>query len=128
ALQQTGRELSQIFRNPSGLVRLMLLEMAAQAMLLLETYFALITMGLTVSLLTASMTEIMTKVANVGFVGAAEGAYVFLFHALGLPSAAGLALSLVKRLRSLAYALLGLGILALFPNLTSGPETSIPVN
>jgi hypothetical protein len=31
----------------------------------------------------------------------------------GLPAAAGFALSLVKRMRSLAFALIGLGILAL---------------
>ena len=62
------------------------------------------------------MAEILTKLANVAFAGIAEGAYALLFHALGLPAAAGFALSLVKRMRSLSFALIGLVILAAMPD------------
>jgi hypothetical protein len=77
-------------------------------------------MGVAVTLLTASLAEILTKIANVAFAGVAEGAYAFLFHALGLAAAAGFALSLVKRMRSLAFALIGFGILALVPDPLQG--------
>jgi glycosyltransferase 2 family protein len=102
--------------RPTTLLRITALEFVAQVLMLVETYWALVSMGVMVSLLTASITEILSKLANVAFAGAAEGAYVLLFHALGLPVAAGFALSLVKRMRSLAYALIGLGILAVVPD------------
>jgi uncharacterized protein (TIRG00374 family) len=102
--------------RPKTLARISALEFVAQFFLLIETYWALVSMGVMVSFLTASITEILSKLANVAFAGAAEGAYALLFHALGLPAAAGFALSLVKRMRSLAYALIGLGILAVVPD------------
>jgi len=102
--------------RPKTLARISALEFVAQFFLLIETYWALVSMGVLVSFLTASITEILSKLANVAFAGAAEGAYVLLFHALGLPAAAGFALSLIKRMRSLAYALIGLGILAVVPD------------
>jgi hypothetical protein len=85
----------------------------AQGLLLLETYWALISMGLVISFLRASLAEILTKIANVAFVGVTEGAYVFLFNTLGLPAAAGFTLSLIKRLRSFVLAFVGLGSLAI---------------
>lgn len=102
--------------RPATLVRIAAYEFIAQFLLLMETYWALISMGVAASPLMASIAEIMTKLANVAFAGAAEGAYVLLFHALGLPAAAGFALSVVKRMRSLAFALIGIGILALLPD------------
>ena len=102
--------------RPGTLARISALAFVAQFLLLVETYWALVSMGVMVSFLTASITEILSKLANVAFAGAAEGAYALLFHALGLPAAAGFALSLVKRMRSLAYALIGLGILAVVPD------------
>jgi hypothetical protein len=102
------------FRSRSGrLPELMILECVAQALLLVETYWALTSMGLVTSFVTASLAEILTKLANVAFVGVTEGAYAFLFHSLGLTAAAGFTLSLVKRLRSLVLAFVGLGSLSL---------------
>jgi uncharacterized protein (TIRG00374 family) len=116
-LRRTETTLFSLLRDrPKRLARIAGLEFVAQFLLLLETYWALVSMGLTVTLLTASIAEILTKLANVAVAGVAEGAYALLFHALGLPAAAGFALSLVKRLRSLAFALIGLGILALVPD------------
>ena len=101
--------------RPVVLMRLMALEITAHALLILETYWAMISMRLNASFLTALVAEGMTKLANVAlFVGATEGAYAVLFLALGLPAAAGFTLSLLKRVRSLAIGLIGVGILAAF--------------
>jgi uncharacterized protein (TIRG00374 family) len=108
--------LSVLRDRPEVLARIAALEVAAQFLLLFETYWALVSMGVMASFLTATLAEILTKLANVAFAGVAEGAYALLFHALGLPAAAGFTLSLVKRMRSLAYALIGLGILAVVPD------------
>jgi uncharacterized protein (TIRG00374 family) len=108
--------LSLLRDRPERMARITALEFMAHFLLLIETYWALVSMGLATSLLTASMAEILTKLANVAFAGVAEGAYALLFHALGLPAAAGFALSLVKRMRSLSFALIGLGILAIVPD------------
>jgi len=108
--------LSILRDRPAALARIAALEFVAQFLLLLETYWALISMGVMASFLTATLAEILTKLANVAFAGVAEGAYALLFHALGLSAAAGFTLSLVKRMRSLAFALIGLGILALVPD------------
>jgi hypothetical protein len=116
AVRQTDDGILLIFRQrPRTLAGLLSLEFAAHCLLILETYSAVTFMGVDISLVTASVAEILTKLANVAVAGAAEGVYVLLFSTLGLPAAAGFALSLVKRLRSLAVALLGLGSLALLP-------------
>jgi hypothetical protein len=96
----------------SSMARVTLLEVVAESLLLVETYWALTSMGLTTTFIGASLAEILTKVANVTFAGATEGGYAFLFSALGLPAAAGFTLALIKRLRSVAFALTGLGIFA----------------
>jgi hypothetical protein len=107
--------LSVLRDRPEGLARIAALEFVAH-FLLFETYWAMVSMGVMVSFLTATLAEILTKLANVAFAGVAEGAYALLFHALGLPAVAGFTLSLVKRMRSLAFALIGLGILAVVPD------------
>jgi hypothetical protein len=96
--------------------RLTALEFTAQFLLLVETYWALKSMGLTTSFMKASLIETLTKIANVAVAGVAEGAYAFIFRAFALPAAAGFTLSLVKRLRSLAIAGIGLGVIGLIPN------------
>jgi hypothetical protein len=121
-IRRTEDMLLAVLRDrPQTLARIAALEFVSQFLLLVETYWALVSMGLMTSFLMASMAEILTKLANVAFAGVAEGAYALLFHALQLPAAAGFALSLVKRMRSLAYALIGLGILAMVPARKSGP-------
>jgi hypothetical protein len=113
-LRRTEDALLGILRDrPQTVAKLIGLELLAQFLLLAETYWALLSMGLIVSFVTASLAEVFTKLANVAFAGVAEGAYAFLFHALALPAAAGFTLSLIKRLRSLAVALIGVATLAL---------------
>jgi uncharacterized protein (TIRG00374 family) len=108
--------LSILRDRPEMVARIAALEFVANFLLLFETYWALVSMGVTASFLTATLAEILTKLANVAFAGVAEGAYALLFHALGLPAAAGFTLSLLKRMRSLAFALIGLGILTVVPD------------
>jgi hypothetical protein len=116
-LRRTEDALLFMLRDrPGALARITALEFAAQFLLFIETYWALVSMGVMTSVITASIAEILTKLANVAVAGVAEGAYVLLFRALGLPAAAGFALSIVKRMRSLAYAVIGLGVLALLPD------------
>jgi len=108
--------LSILRDRPEMLARIAALEFMAHFLLLFETYWALVSMGVMASFITATLAEILTKLANVAFAGVAEGAYALLFHALGLPAAAGFTLSLLKRMRSLAFALIGLGILTVVPD------------
>jgi len=117
-VRRTEDALLLVLRDrPGTFGRLMALQLAAHALLILEAYWAILSMGLEVSLVTAFLAESLTKLAHVAlFVGAAEGAFALLFHGLGLPAAAGYTLSLIKRLRSLVVALLGLGSLALLQN------------
>ena len=49
-----------------------------------------------------------------GSLGALEGGNVAIFVAFGLPGAAGLSFSLVRRLREGTWALVGLGALTMF--------------
>jgi len=53
--------------------------------------------------------------------GALEGGNVAVFAAFGLPGAAGLSFSLVRRLREATCALIGLGALAAFKSRPEGP-------
>jgi len=109
--------------RPGPAARLAALECLAHFLLLFETYWALNSMGVVVSFVTAALVEILTKLANVASAGVTEGAYAFLFKALMLPPAAGFTLSLVKRLRSLALAAIGLGIMTVIPDRARRSET-----
>jgi len=117
AVRRTEDALLLVLRDrPANAARLMALEGVAHTLLILESYWVMIAMGLKTSFLTAFLAEVMTKLANVASVGATEGAYAVLFFGLGLPAAAGFTLSLVKRARSLAIALIGVTFLSLFPH------------
>jgi hypothetical protein len=100
--------------NPSTTVQVVLLEVVAQIILVIELYWSIRSMGVSITLGGAAMVEALTKLANViQFVGATEGGYVLVFTWLGMSGAVGFTLSLVKRVRGLAVAALGLGTLAL---------------
>jgi uncharacterized membrane protein YbhN (UPF0104 family) len=73
-----------------------------------------------VSLTTALVLEAVSSAVRFatfmipGSLGALEGGNVAIFAAFGLPGAAGLSFSLVRRLREAMWALVGLGALSLF--------------
>jgi hypothetical protein len=109
--------LHHILRDRPGMfVQVMALETLAHTLLVLETYWVMVSMKLSFPLYYAPLVESLTKVINMAlFIGATEGAYAVIFDSIGLASAAGFTLSLAKRLRSLAVAAVGLGGLTLMP-------------
>lgn len=103
--------------RPGRFLQILLLESMAQVLLVLELYWILRAMKLDFPAAFPFLIEGAGKFISMAFffvptqVGAAEGTYVFIFQALGLLSAAGIALSLIRRLRSLLAAAIGLATL-----------------
>jgi len=98
--------------GPTALARIALLEISAQAILVGEVYWAIRSMGVGVSIWSALFIEVMTRALTVvEFVGATEVGFAVVFTWLGLPAAIGFTLSLVKTLRSLTAAGIGIGLL-----------------
>lgn len=96
----------------------------------LEIYLVLTLAGIPVSLATALVLEAVGCAVRFatfmipGSLGALEGGNVAIFAAVGLPGSAGLSFCLVRRLREAAWALAGLGALAGFKSLPSGPPAA----
>ena len=98
--------------RPTALARILLLELTAQAVLVCEVYWAIRSMGVAASGRSALFIEVMTRaVTAVQFVGATEVGFAVVFTWLGMPAAVGFTLSLVKTLRSLTAAGIGIGLL-----------------
>jgi hypothetical protein len=98
--------------RPAILLQILVLEAAAQAILIAESYWALTSMNLPVTVGGALLIEALTKMANIiQFVGVTEGGYALVFDWLGMTATVGFTLSLVKRVRSMAVAAVGLGLL-----------------
>ena len=98
--------------SPGTLTALVSVQIMSHLLLFLEAYCGILSMGVDISILAASASEVLTKLANISVFGASEGAYAVVFSAFGLPAAAGFTLSILKRARSLAVALAGMGSLA----------------
>ena len=100
--------------SPASLARVIALELLAQSILVFEIYWALTSMGVAVSIAAALLVEALTKVANViQIIGATEGSYALVFDWMGMTATVGFTLALMKRVRSVAVAVLGLGALTL---------------
>ena len=90
------------------------IEAAAQALLVIEIWILVRALGFTASWMSSLMVEGGVKFVSVAFAfipgqfGAAESTYALLADAIGLPVAVGLSLALVRRLRALPVAILGL--------------------
>ena len=103
---------SALTERPAALARILLLEISAQAILVGEVYWAIRSMGVAVSGWSALSIEVMTRALTVvEFVGATEMGFAIVFVWLGMPAAIGFTLSLVKTLRSLTAAGIGIGLL-----------------
>lgn len=107
--------LLTVFRErPRLFSGILALEALAQLLLILEMFWLLRAMGLDFPALYAVWIEGAGKFIGLAFffvptqIGAAEGVYVVILQSVGLPAAAGLALSLLRRLRSLLVAAAGL--------------------
>src|SRR5262249_26056942 len=89
------------------------LELVAQLILIGELYWTIRSMGVAISPLGAVFVEGLSKGANVvQLVGVTEASYAVLFKWLGLTAAVGFTLSLVKTVRSLVAAAIGLTLLS----------------
>jgi len=93
----------------------------------LEIFVVLTLADIPVSLTTALVVEAVGCAVRFatfmvpGSLGALEGGNVAVFAAFGLPGAAGLSFSLVRRLREATWALIGLGALAAFKSRSESP-------
>lgn len=104
--------------RPRRLLLIVLVEVAAQGLLVAELGLVLATLHPDAPRVFAFFVEAGAKFASVAFffipaqLGATEGTYAVLVDALGLPAATGFALAFVRRARSLAVAAGGLAALS----------------
>jgi len=134
ALRQMDESLAQYYRHESGRCLLSIaFHFGGWALGVLEAYIILHALGFGISLATATVIEACET--GVGFaafliparLGAMEAGDVAVFTLLGLGAPAGLAFSLIRRLRGLVWT--GLGFVALsiirspaLPAVALGPE------
>ncbi|MDQ3666293.1 MAG: flippase-like domain-containing protein [Acidobacteriota bacterium] len=92
----------------------LMLELASHAVSIFEVYLILRFMGVEASLLTAFVIEAASKLINTAFffvpgqVGVSEGGNALLLRAIGLGASTGIALALIEKIRTLAWAAYGL--------------------
>jgi len=120
-LHRVDARLGRLYREHPGRVLLSaLLHTLGWAVGGLEIYVVLTLAGIPVSLATALVVEAVGSALRFatfmlpGSLGALEGGNVAVFAAFGLPGAAGLSFSLIRRLREATWAVIGLAALAAF--------------
>ena len=100
--------------SPARLAEVIAAEMVTHSLMAAEIWVIFAALGLPFSPVDPFVVEGSVKFVNIAFffvpgqVGAQEGVYSLVLVALGLPSAVGLTISLVRRLRALLVATLGL--------------------
>lgn len=111
--------LLAVLRERRGrFARILILEIIAQALLVIELWWILEMAGAASGLDTALLLESASKFTALAFffvpgeVGAAEGVNILLFGVAGLSAAAGVGVALVRRIRSVLAAGAGLTALA----------------
>jgi uncharacterized membrane protein YbhN (UPF0104 family) len=132
-LLDVDRRLAALYRERRGRVLVSaLLHAGGWAMGGLEIYVVLRLAGIPVDLATSCILEAVSSAVRFatfmipGSLGALEGGNVAAFAAFGLPGAAGLSFSLVRRLREATWALIGLAALAVFKAHPAGPPADRP--
>ena len=127
-LREVDGRLARLYRERRDRVLLSaLLHTLGWAVGGLEIYVVLTLADTPVSLPTALVLEAVGSAVRFatfmvpGSLGALEGGNVAAFAAFGLPGAAGLSFSIVRRLREATWALIGLGALAAFKSRAEGP-------
>jgi hypothetical protein len=112
--------VSFLHEEPWRLLELLAFEIAGHALLVAEIWVILRALGIDIPAIDALCFEGGVKFIAVVFafvpgqIGAAEGTYALLARGLGLPVAAGLTLALVRRIRALIVAGLGLAVSAVW--------------
>jgi hypothetical protein len=111
--------LFQVFRErPRKFATILGLDVAAHALLIIELYWIVNSSGVSLRMFQAFLIEAATKFVALGFffvpmqVGVAEKTYAIVFSTLGLPLAAAVAMSFVRRIRTIVVSVIGLMALA----------------
>ncbi|MFN0101912.1 MAG: lysylphosphatidylglycerol synthase transmembrane domain-containing protein [Bryobacteraceae bacterium] len=117
-LRETEDLLFVLLRaRPGRFVSILGIEFVAQALLILEVFLFLKSMGTPFPILDSLLIEAAGKFIGLGFffvpaqIGVAEGAYSLIFQGLGFSATAGFGLALARRFRSLLIAAAGLLLL-----------------
>jgi hypothetical protein len=114
--------------QPGRLAEVLALETAAHLLLISEIWVVIPALGLGLSWTDALILEGGAKIIVIAFavipgqVGASEGVYALLAGAIGLPTAAGLTLALVRRMRGLLIAAASVVVLSSFDNHSESEE------
>jgi hypothetical protein len=110
--------LFAVFReHPQRFAIIFALDCAAHALLICELYWIVTSSGVRFGMFQAFLIEAATKFMALGFffvpmqVGVAEKTYSVVFEILGLPLAAAVAMSLVRRSRTIIVSAVGLTVL-----------------
>jgi hypothetical protein len=108
-----------IHHEPIRLSAVLVIEAIGHLLLALEILVVVRALGLRIALIDPIVVEGAIKFISVAFffvpgqVGAQEGVYTLLFQAIGLSGAVGLTMALVRRVRALIVAAVGVAILSL---------------
>lgn len=108
-----GKLLDFCHHTPAAFWASFGLNLACHAAAVLEVYLTLWLMGAKVSLLAALGVEALTKLVNIlgifnpGNVGTYEGGNMLIAKLLGLSGAAGLTVAIIRRIRALFWAAVG---------------------
>ena len=92
----------------------LILDLAANLVNILEVYLILYFIGVNVNLMLSYIIEVMMKVVNIlfffvpGQIGVLEGGNAIVFKALGLAASAGVTLSLIEKIRTIFWGGYGL--------------------
>ena len=120
SVQRMEESIHGFYINRSSTFFLVLmLELTAHFINIVEVYLILRFIGVEATLLSAFIVEAMTKVVNFTFffvpgqVGVFEGSSALMLEVLGPGAAAGVKLALMEKIRNLAWTAYGLVILAL---------------
>jgi hypothetical protein len=122
-----ARLVAILHDSPRRLASVLAVELAGHALLALEIFVILETLGLRAGVGAPFIIEGAIKsIAGLFFfvpgqLGVAEGFYAILLPVLGLPAAAGVTISLVRRARALAVGALGFLVSARAPMLPARP-------
>ena len=120
--------VSLLHDHPRRLAAVLGVELTGHALLALEVLVVLDALGFHAGLVTAFIIEGAIKsIAGLFFfvpgqIGVAEGVYAMLLPLLGLPAAAGVTISLIRRARALVVGALGFLISARAPMLAGRAE------
>src|SRR5262249_4137556 len=104
--------------RPQQFATILALDLIAHALLIIELYWIVTSSGVVFRMFQAFLSEASTKFMALGFffvpmqVGVAEKTYSVVFSTLGLPLTAAVAMSLVRRMRTIIVSTIGLATLA----------------